>query len=599
MRSLSRWINPKVLTLSFWLWSFAWLALAFLGFKYIAARYVIGVHIMKDSCIDLTDRVFILDRQSFPWRGDLFGFVVDPRTSPFYPEGTIFTKYLAAVPGDEVVIDHEGVHVNGKLVAKGLAVAEKLKRPESDFYRRFIVPAGHYFALGTHERSFDSRYWGLVREEQIIGRAVVVPYFTDFIEKAARLLVVADANAQEAIDLDAIREIRDRTSKAQEQAEQDASILGFKTPPDQAMEESARKTVQLFKTPDLETFVKAIETAGKDPNEIDPKLLEQAIVDSMMKEQEQKSTPAKEKEVFHILVSTSLGEGRLKELFSAYAGREDVVFDFQGILSGQKIEDFMEQILKLIGKMEPQPNVSLNPLIFQKYGITSVPVMLLEREDRLIAKVEGLPNVEWLKRKLKHLDKLPLIAKHGQTVAIAERNLMEVIAERFAAIDWEEKKKKAIERFWSHQEFFDLPPPPKDRVRMIDMRVKVPQDILTPDGKVIAKAGDVLNPLEKISFKQALIIFDATSNAQISWAKTAVENAARNGLMPVLIATKLPKGKEWERLEALEQDLKLPIYLLFKMMKERFEIEYAPSLIEPFDDRRLKLSEFRICERCS
>jgi conjugal transfer pilus assembly protein TraW len=225
--------------------------------------------------------------------------------------------------------------------------------------------------------------------------------------------------------------------------------------------------------------------------------------------------------------------------------------------------------------------------------------VLLEREDRLIAKVEGLPNVEWLKRKLKHLDKLPLIAKHGQTVAIAERNLMEVIAERLAAIDWEEKKKKAIERFWSHQEFFDLPPPPKDRVRMIDMRVKVPQDVLTPDGKVIAKAGDVLNPLEKISFKQALIIFDATSNAQIDWAKTAVENAARNGLMPVLIATKLPKGKEWEKLEALEQDFKLPVYLLFKMMKERFEIEYAPSLIEPFDDKRLKLSEFRICESCS
>ncbi|MCC4821021.1 S26 family signal peptidase [Vibrio lentus] len=33
----------------------------------------------------------------------------------------------------------------------------------------FVVPQGHYFALGTLPTSFDSRYWGLVEHSQIIG----------------------------------------------------------------------------------------------------------------------------------------------------------------------------------------------------------------------------------------------------------------------------------------------------------------------------------------------------------------------------------------------------------------------------------------------
>ncbi|QSV17601.1 signal peptidase I [Photobacterium ganghwense] len=91
--------------------------------------------------------------------------------SPFYSDGEKMVKYLRAIPGDEVSVQSGTITVNNKQVAWGLAQSNRLGVDESHFYGKKILAAGEYWFLGTHMNSFDSRYWGSVNEDQIVGRA--------------------------------------------------------------------------------------------------------------------------------------------------------------------------------------------------------------------------------------------------------------------------------------------------------------------------------------------------------------------------------------------------------------------------------------------
>lgn len=69
-----------------------------------------------------------------------------------------FCKIVAGLPGDELIIDQEYLSINGTRITT-LPSQTKLEYTTSG-----IIPEGHFFALGTAENSFDSRYstFGLV-----------------------------------------------------------------------------------------------------------------------------------------------------------------------------------------------------------------------------------------------------------------------------------------------------------------------------------------------------------------------------------------------------------------------------------------------------
>lgn len=118
--------------------------------------------------VDLTDHTLK--------RGDYVVFTAQ-RMEPFYAAGTLVAKRVKGVPGDHVLVNGAGVWVNGAYSGALLhaRVGERLwrmgHRPE-EFARDERVPAHDLWVMGTHPRSFDSRYWGYVRDEQIVGRAI-------------------------------------------------------------------------------------------------------------------------------------------------------------------------------------------------------------------------------------------------------------------------------------------------------------------------------------------------------------------------------------------------------------------------------------------
>lgn len=79
-----------------------------------------------------------------------------------------FIKRIIGLPGDTLEIRDEKVFVNGEELAEEY-LPNGLHMPDFD---RQTIPADHYFVMGDNrENSIDSRSWGLVPAEEIVGHA--------------------------------------------------------------------------------------------------------------------------------------------------------------------------------------------------------------------------------------------------------------------------------------------------------------------------------------------------------------------------------------------------------------------------------------------
>lgn len=126
-----------------------------------------------------------------PERGDVmvFRFPNEPSVN--------FIKRVIGLPGDRIRYEDKQLYINGEPVPKEQAAeppasapgellfVEQLGDRRHSIYnnpaspgpqvRELVVPAGHYFMVGDNrDHSNDSRYWGFVPEENIVGKAFAV-----------------------------------------------------------------------------------------------------------------------------------------------------------------------------------------------------------------------------------------------------------------------------------------------------------------------------------------------------------------------------------------------------------------------------------------
>ena len=160
--------------------------------------------VIARGAVDTGDQVFV-DKFSYnfihPHRGDVFvfrtnhilGIREDPVTgAPYY------IKRLTGTPGDELRIDSPKLYVNGEPAKNfGIRRVMSAKDPYQGYSQGptsvplaagysapgylyssrtpFTIPAHRYFAMGDNSHnSYDSRYWGPVPEENVVGRGLFV-----------------------------------------------------------------------------------------------------------------------------------------------------------------------------------------------------------------------------------------------------------------------------------------------------------------------------------------------------------------------------------------------------------------------------------------
>ena len=127
---------------------------------------------------------------SDPQRGDVMVF--------FPPnDNRYFIKRVIGLPGDEIRLDNNVLYINGVLMPQQpvsvdntswppVMVMKENLQPLEHLMQRFSVPTahgqyqatvpeGHYFMMGDNrDNSSDSRYWGMVPEANVVGKAVYV-----------------------------------------------------------------------------------------------------------------------------------------------------------------------------------------------------------------------------------------------------------------------------------------------------------------------------------------------------------------------------------------------------------------------------------------
>lgn len=115
-------------------------------------------------------RLPVLDLRQ-PSRGDIIVFQSpeDPRKD--------FVKRLIARGGESVEIKDGKIFVDGKAVEEP-SIKAQFYYNAGDYGKEgesVTVPAGHYYALGDNSaNSRDSRYWGFIPKENLIGKAVLI-----------------------------------------------------------------------------------------------------------------------------------------------------------------------------------------------------------------------------------------------------------------------------------------------------------------------------------------------------------------------------------------------------------------------------------------
>jgi conjugal transfer pilin signal peptidase TrbI len=138
-------------------------------------HYTIAINSQK--CLPY--KMFLIDKDNKKIPQDGFvAFKTDNRMLPFFPVGSMFVKKMIGTSGDKVIItpDCKATIINQKGETLWWDylndhVLKKIHKSCSDLATTKIIPEGQYFVVGTSPRSFDSRYWGFLKQKQIVGRA--------------------------------------------------------------------------------------------------------------------------------------------------------------------------------------------------------------------------------------------------------------------------------------------------------------------------------------------------------------------------------------------------------------------------------------------
>lgn len=141
--------------------------------------FVQGIYLFKQSYglgISLTPSlpyyVFIINKKNLNFKkDDLIVFKYPGENIYSYKKDEQFVKIASCFPNDNLKVDENYEYFcNGKSIGKA-PLRDGRGIELQHFIFNGIIPDNKYFVIGTHPKSWDSKYWGFVSKERIIATA--------------------------------------------------------------------------------------------------------------------------------------------------------------------------------------------------------------------------------------------------------------------------------------------------------------------------------------------------------------------------------------------------------------------------------------------
>lgn len=163
----------------------------------------------------------------------------------------------------------------------------------------------------------------------------------------------------------------------------------------------------------------------------------------------------------------------------------------------------------------------------------------------------------------------------GRTYAIAERNAIEELKERAAAVDWSqvfspEKMGDAIKKYKPN--VLQLPPALESKKRIVDISYRLDIDI--PDGKggIQYPAGYTFNPLEYTRYTKTIIVINGDDLKQVNWFLGSDHARSFHTMLLLSDGSYYELAKKFER----------PVYYATSQIVKRLQLRAVPSVIRQF-----------------
>lgn len=116
--------------------------------------------------------VFLVKKKELNFnKNDLVVFKYPGENVYSYMHNEQFVKIVSCMPGDYLNVNENFEYFCNDIKIGKAFLKDSSEKELNHFVFNGIIPAERYFVIGTHDKSWDSKYWGFVPKENIIATA--------------------------------------------------------------------------------------------------------------------------------------------------------------------------------------------------------------------------------------------------------------------------------------------------------------------------------------------------------------------------------------------------------------------------------------------